>query len=212
MVSDARIVLRGISWATYEKLAEEAGDQSIRMTYDRGILELISPSPLHGRYKKLFGRLVEDVLHRLRIPFEPAGESRWRREAAERGLEADECYFLSKEKLAIVGARSANRPDDPLPDLAIEIELSEPEIDRPAIYAALGVPEVWHFNGERLRIERLRADGVYEEVPESGFIPLVSEEMVEWVLAGASSDFIMWLDRLHEWIREEVVKRPRASR
>ena len=33
----------------------------------------------------------------------------------------------------------------PNPDLAVEVDISRPQADRPAIYAALQVPEVWTF-------------------------------------------------------------------
>ncbi|MBV8269267.1 MAG: Uma2 family endonuclease, partial [Planctomycetaceae bacterium] len=118
--AEQRIVLRGIDWATYEALAEQVmrSGQPIRMAYNRGDLELMSPGPLHERYKKLLSRLFEEVLIELDLPFEPSGETRWMKDEAERGLEPDDCYFLTAEKLAIVQGRAPDRPGDPYPDLA----------------------------------------------------------------------------------------------
>ncbi len=155
-------VARDVSWQTFEAMDRDPGFCRVRITYDRGVLVLMSPSPLHDRYKKLFGRLIEDVLVGLRMPFEAAGESRWKKEAERRGLEADESYFLGPEKLAIVAGRAADRPGDPFPDLAVEIDLSDPAVDRMDIYAALGVPEVWRFDGEAVQFLGLRAEGTYE--------------------------------------------------
>ncbi len=201
------IVLRGISWKTYEAMVEDLSDQHVRLIYDQGVLELMSPSTPHERYSMLFGRLVMDVLVGLRMEFEAAGESRWKHEAAERGLEPDQCFFLTPEKLAIVLGRPTGRPDDPLPDLAIEIDWSEPAIDRDRIYASLGIPELWKFDGDRLRIGHLRDDGTYEDRPESRFLPLEADEVTEWIHKAAGIGFLDWIDQLRDWIRDELVPR-----
>ena len=39
---------------------------------------------------------------------------------------------------------------DPPPDLAIEIDMTSPSIPRLPIYCALGIPEVWRFDGETM--------------------------------------------------------------
>jgi len=60
------------------------------------------------------------------------------------------------------------------PDLAIEVDITRSKIDRPSIYAGLGVAEVWRFDAEqdRVVIERLRDDATYQPVPASGFLPV----------------------------------------
>jgi Uma2 family endonuclease len=204
---EQRIVMTGISWKTYEALAEELGDQPVRLTFDRGLLELMSPSPLHERYKKLLGRLIEELLVGLGLPFEAAGESRWRRVASSRGLEADECYYLAAAKLEVVRGRAPDRPDDPIPDLAIEIDVSPSQADRPGIYAALGMPEVWHFDGDRLRIECLRGDGTYEECAESQFLPVRPSEVVDRLRQAEAVDQTAWTLGVRAWVRDEVAPR-----
>lgn len=204
---EERIALRGVSWRTYEALARDLGDQPIRLTYDRGALELMSPSSQHERLKKLLGRLVESILEHRNVPFEPAGESRWSREAAERGLEADESYFLAPDKLAVVGGRAADRADDPLPDLAIEIDLSEPRIDRSSIYAALGVSEVWYYDGETLRIEWLDQDGTFQERAASRWLPVHAAEVSDRLRQAEDLPFSTWLAQLQDWVRDEVKPR-----
>jgi Uma2 family endonuclease len=208
---ERRIVLRDISWETYEALAGELGDQPVRLSFDRGVLEIMSPSPLHERYKKLLGRLVEELLVGLGLAFEAAGESRWSRAEVARGLEADECYYLAAAKLAVVRGRAPDRPDDPLPDLAVEIDVSPSQADRPGIYAALGVTEVWRFDGERLRIEGLRNNGGYEDLPQSRFLPVRPEEVVERIRRAEALDQTAWTLEIRDWVRDEVAPRHRAA-
>ena len=201
------IVLRRIPWDLYERLAEALGDQHIRMAYDRGDLEMMSPSADHERFKKLLDTIVEEVLTGTDRPFETAGETRWSREAAERGIEADECYFLSPEKLAIVSGRAPNRDDDPLPDLAVEVDISPSQIDRPGIYASLGVPEVWRFDGDRLRIDRLREDGTYEQIDRSDWLPLTAAEVERWIERASGIDHLAWRRALRGWVEEAIAPR-----
>ena len=50
LLSDARqqtqhIVMRGITWGTYQRLLKDLGDRrSSRLAYDQGVLEIIMPS------------------------------------------------------------------------------------------------------------------------------------------------------------------------
>jgi Uma2 family endonuclease len=206
-----RVVLHPVSWATYLQLSNETTDHShVRMIYDQGRLEIVSPWPPHERYKYVLGRFVDNVLLGLRIPFEAAGQSRWIREAAARGLEADETYFISFEKMEIVGGRPAGRPDDPLPDLAIEVDTSDHAADRMKVYAALGIPELWTYDGDELRIFHLQANSTYEQAAASRFLPISSQDIEEWVEKADGVNLLDWIESLQVWIREELVLRRRV--
>lgn len=89
----------------------------------------------------------------------------------------------------------------PNPDLAIEIDLSESEIDRPAIYGALQVAEVWRFDGKTLVIEHLGPDGKYLAAESSRFSPLSAGDIVRWLIAEDSGDEVEWERRLEEWAK-----------
>jgi Uma2 family endonuclease len=69
--------------------------------------------------------------------------------------------------------------DYPNPDLAIEVDISPSKVDRPGIYAALGVIEVWRFEDDHKRMvfERLREDGTYQAVDVSEFLPVHPDEV-----------------------------------
>ncbi len=99
-------------------------------------------------------------------------------------------------------ARKSNDPADfPNPDLAIEIDLSRPKVDRPSIYAVLGVVEVWQFDGETLVIEHLQADGSYASVESSQFLPIRAEDVRRWLVVEDSTHRLAWERRLGEWAR-----------
>ncbi len=146
-----RFLLHGISWDDYEMMLKIVGDRPIRVNYDRGALELMSPSYRHDRSKTLLGRVIETVTEELEIPCIGVGSTTLRRQLADRGLEPDEAYYLANAG-RIVDNEEIDLDADPPPDLCIEIEISRSALDRMGIYAGLNIPEVWRFDGEALRI------------------------------------------------------------
>ncbi|MBX6316106.1 MAG: Uma2 family endonuclease [Isosphaeraceae bacterium] len=124
-----------IGWEGYQTLLGLLGDRSIRMTYDRGNLELVAPLIIHERYKKLLGRMVKAITEELDIPAVAAGATTFQREDLDRGLEPDECYYLANAGRL----RDTQRIDltfDPPPDLAIEVEIAASALKRLGIDTA----------------------------------------------------------------------------
>jgi Uma2 family endonuclease len=210
--TEGRVVLRDIDWAFYEALVERVGDQHLRLTYDRGTLEIMSPSPRHERYMMFAGYFVDNLAMELDDieAFEAYGETTWKRIALERGLEGDQCYYFDPAKLAAIDGRVPDRPDDPLPDLAIEIEVSDSVLDKLSIYAALGIPEVWRFDGEVVRFSLLGPDGAYHDADASRFLPVSPDEVASRLARSVSMNPKPWTRQLRAWIRDEVAGRRRA--
>jgi len=211
---DRRVVFRGVDWAFYEQLADSIPDGSnIQVDYDGRDVEIMSPSPLHDGVKTFLARLVELTAEELEVPCTGLGQTTWKRPEVARSLEADECYYFVKEKLATVAEaltrRSMEVAEYPDPDLGIEVDLTPSRIDRPAIYAALKVTEVWRLEDEQIVIDRLRPDGTYHAAPMSEFLPIRAEEITRWVLKEELVDGSLWARRLRAWIRTEIASRLR---
>src|SRR5438552_1788871 len=90
-----RFLLQGVDWQAYEKMLEAIGDRPIRVTYDRGNLELMSPSAIHEIYKRWFARLLDMLVLVVGIHIKACGSTTFRREDLDRGLEPDECFYLA---------------------------------------------------------------------------------------------------------------------
>jgi len=56
--AEQRLFLHNVSWQTYESLLTLLGDRPLRLTYDRGNLEITAPSKKHERLGHILGRLV----------------------------------------------------------------------------------------------------------------------------------------------------------
>ncbi|MBX3449915.1 MAG: Uma2 family endonuclease [Planctomycetaceae bacterium] len=93
-----------------------------------------------------------------------------RREDLQSGLEPDACFYIEHE----ADVRDHEEIDlaiHPPPDLVLEVEISRSTAGRLAIYAEMGVPEVWRTDGDVLRMCRLDEEGTYREVRESQALP-----------------------------------------
>jgi Uma2 family endonuclease len=153
------IVLDDVSWELYEKLLREVGDRAIRMTYDEGRLEIMSPIAEHEDPKKVIARMIEMLTLELNMPMKSLGSTTFRRKDKAKGLEPDECYYFREEK-KMRGRKRLDLRRDPPPELVVEIDITSRSIDREPIYAALGVPEIWRYDGRKLQCLQLH-DGDY---------------------------------------------------
>ncbi len=211
---DHRVVIRDVDWAFYEQLVDSIPEGvNIHVDYDGKDLEIMSLSPLHDGVKKSLGRFVELTAEELEIPCRGLGQTTWKRPEVARGLEADDCYFFAPEKLATVNEAMArwskNVVDYPNPDMAVEVNISRSKVDRPGIYAALEVAEVWRFDDDekRILIERRGDDGTYRTADSSVFLPVRPEEVRRWVLEEDQRDGSQWARRLRAWVRAELAPR-----
>jgi Uma2 family endonuclease len=164
-----RLTLRGVPWSLYERLLALVGDGLPRMTYDRGALELEMPSRTHEALKWIAGRFIEAYAEESGIDYEATGSTTWRRQTIEGGLEADESYYI--QNYGRVRGREVDLAVDPPPDLAVEIDLSPPDVEKASVYARLGVPEIWRWRDGRLTVLARQPGGDYAERQQSLALP-----------------------------------------
>lgn len=205
-------VFRGVDWDFYQRLLEVAwGRKWLRIAYDGRDLEIMPITQFHELVSDFAWRLIEAVTEELEVPSQSLGRSTWSRPELKRGIESDHCFFFSAEKLQALAEALARKSEDiadyPNPDLAIEVDRSPPKIDRPGIYAALRVTEIWRFTLSGVTIERLTDQGTYAAVDQSGFLPIRQDEVDRWVLREDLSDITAWKRRLRTWVRAELAGR-----
>lgn len=194
-----RVLLHGVSWATYEALLADMDNRPIRLTYDQGDLEIMSPSDVHERIKKLVGRMVEAMTEELEIPIRSAGSTTLKRELKRRGLEPDECYYVAHEPL-MRGRDTIDLNTDPPPDLAIEVDISRSCLDRLGIYAAIGIPEIWRLEKGKIQAYTLGDDqyATVEASPSFPFLPL--SEFSRILGQRNDTDETTWIRNFRRWV------------
>jgi Uma2 family endonuclease len=205
--AEQRFVMHGFSWQNYDHLLQALGDRStVHVTYDRGRVELMSPSLEHEHCDHWISRLIEALSEELDLLIMGAGSTTWRRQNLDRGLEPDSCYYLTNEPL-IRGRDALDLTVDPPPDLVIEVEYSRSAIDKRSIYAALGVPEMWVYDMEELHVLRLDENQKYVEQEHSEFFPHGAMEGIRQFIAlrGAPHE-TAWIKNFRRWVRENLIK------
>ena len=184
--SDGHLVLYDVPWDTYTRVMELFVDRRLRHTYSRGTLELMAPLKRHDPSKSLLGRFIETLAYELDIPIQSIGSTTLRREdleqGLEQGLEPDECFYIANES-AVRDKSDFDPLRDPVPDLAVEVDVTNRSLSRLDVYARLGVPEVWRYDGRQLTIHRLRpSPRKYVSIGTSIALPWVMADQVSELL------------------------------
>ncbi len=196
------VQLSGISWQTYETLLAEIGDRQIRLTYNRGNLEIMVPSPEHERFKTIMGRFVETLAEELDVRIEPLGSTTFKRPELS-GTEPDECFYIQNLS-AVKGKKRIDMNQDPPPDLVVEIDITSRSENSLQVYRDLGVPEVWIYNGSRLRINRLE-NGKYVECESSlAFPSLPILEIVRFLEQAETMDYLELVKAFRNWVKSQI--------
>lgn len=171
--SERRVMMHNVSWTTYEKLLADLANQSAtRLTYDRGTLEIMSPLPEHERYNRILALLITVLADEMGIDVEDFGSTTFRRADLARGFEPDSCFYILHEA-EIRGKAVIDLTVDPPPDLVIEVDMSSGSLNKFPLYAQIGVPEIWRYDGQRVCLHTLVGEN-YVESERSRVLPLLT--------------------------------------
>lgn len=169
--AEQRLLLEGVTWQQYDALVMLFMNQfpALRMTYLEGTLELMTTSPEHERLKTIIARLIEAFAEELDLDLNGYGSATFRKEAAARGLEPDECYCLGELRK--------------VPDIALEIVLTSGGLDKLEVYQGLGVQEVWFWENGQLSIYHLIT-------PELGYQPSATSQLLSQLDPALLASFV----------------------
>ena len=93
------LVLGSVPWKTYLGVLRTFDDRHLRITYDRGALEIMTLSSEHERFKRLLLLLIATLVEELGWNMAGFGSMTFKRRKLKRGLEPDECYWIQSEPL-----------------------------------------------------------------------------------------------------------------
>jgi Uma2 family endonuclease len=167
---EKRMFLGGVSWTTYQQLRRAVENRNLRMTYDHGALEIVSPSRKHEQISYLVGWMIDVWAISRKIEIGVGRNTTFSRRDLDSGLEPDNCYWITNEKL-IRDKGDVDLRVDPPPDLVLEVDVTRSSIPKLPIYAALGVPEVLHWKQGVLEVLRLDEHGKYQPCQGSVELP-----------------------------------------
>lgn len=207
---NAEVVINDVSWAEFERFMDELGERSsLRIHYNERSIYLMAPSAGHEMPKVYIGDFIKYLLEYAEVDFSPLGSFTMRKQSAQKAAEPDECFYI-EQAAAIRGKRQISLDSDPPPDLAVEIDIYSPT-DR-ALYAALGVPELWIYDGKQLMIWVLQA-GEYHAVEFSPHFPgLALREQIPALLSLAEREGRMVaMKAFRAWVGANALRSPLAG-
>ncbi|WP_242017785.1 MULTISPECIES: Uma2 family endonuclease [Cyanophyceae] len=176
--------------------------RGIRLTYDRGLLEIMAPLAPHEGYKKLLGRFVETLTEELNINIRSLGSGTSKREDLQRGFEPNQCYYIQNEPI-VREIEQIDLNQYPPPDLIIDIDITSSSINQFDLYA-FRVPEVWRYDGRRLRFYQLEEKQYLERNTSPTFPFLSPSEIVRFLEQQKTVGETAMIRLFREWVRSQT--------
>lgn len=199
LTGEQRVVIWGVSWQGYLQILDALPAQrGTRLLYDDGTLEITMPLEEHEFLGRLIERFIVTLVELMGLRVKTMGSTTMNYPQHLKGAEPDNAYYIQNQPL--VKGRNVDFASDPPPDLVVEVDITHTDIDKPAFYASIGVPEFWRFDGKTWRIYHLQRGG-YQEVEGSPTFPTVPKECLYRFLVDAKEDEIEAAIALRHWFQ-----------
>lgn len=201
------VVLNNVSWSSYKTISDALQDETpAHFTFDRGKLEITVLSLKHENLKKILAMLFERLSESLEIEIFAGGSTTFQRGDLERGFEPDECYYIQNADV-MRGKNDVNLAFDPPPDLTIQVDVKHSSLNRMSIFAAIGIPEVWRYDGEKLTIYQLKNSAYRISEVSSMLRSAESEKLSELIGVGKNSTRKEFLRQIEKHSKELKAKK-----
>ncbi|XGV99417.1 MAG: Uma2 family endonuclease [Leptolyngbya sp. BL-A-14] len=208
--SEQRIVLEKISWEQFETiLAEMGAERTTRFTFDRGRLEMMTPLDEHDRCHKLIESLILVLADIMQLPVEGYKAPTLKRFDLNIAIEPDTGYYLQHER-DMRGKAAIDLAIDPPPDIVLDVALNKSTLDRLALYAALGVPEVWRYVSQpgddflkgNFQLYTLDGTGYVDSTSGFAFPFLPAGRILQFIDESDALGLMSALRSLREWLQD----------
>jgi Uma2 family endonuclease len=176
------LVIQDLQWDDCEAVLDALQHRRLRISYDCGRLDAMSPLTEHEIAGLIIDRMIYFYCDEFDIMLEGYRSSTWKRRSLGKGVEPGECYYV-ENAARIIGKRKVDLEIDPPPDFVVEIDITNSSLRKFPIYAALRVPEIWRYDRKTVHFHGL-ATGSFVETAQSRFLPgLTGQIMVETIKA-----------------------------
>ena len=201
-----RFVFADANWAFYEEVCRQVAGRRAFVTFYKGRLEVVTTSLLHEVLSNLLSIAVGVLAEELDVKVVGAGRSTLRRPDLIEGAEPDASFYIANQA-RMAGREAIRLPDDPPPDLAIEVEVTRRLGVRRTIYQDLGVPEIWVWGVDQgLQVLLRQPDGTYAWAAASPTFGLLSlAELTAAVRAGQPMDQTTFTRAFRRQVRAAIV-------
>jgi len=202
--AEHRILLENISWQTFKAMLVEMGSQRVtRLAYDSGTVEIMTPLMPHENSNRLIEVFVGVLCEELGLEIKRTGSLTLTRDDLGRGGEPDSSYYIQNEPL-VRDKEHIDLEFDPPPDLVLEVEYSRSKVDKLSLYAAMGIPEFWRYNGTVLRIYKLELGEYKESNLSLTFAPVQIKEIPKFIQESRKVGELTSTRNFRNWVRQQL--------
>jgi Uma2 family endonuclease len=174
------IRIGGVTWEGYVALLQELGDaRPTRVAYENGVLEIRMPSQLHESANRVLAAIALTLAEEFGFEFNDLGSMTMNRPDLSKGVEADSCFYIQNAQ-AGQGLGETSSSDLP-PDLALEVDIANRLDSKLSIYQAMGVPEVWLYQSNRVRIKHLENEVYVDALISQAFPAVTADQLNQWL-------------------------------
>jgi len=199
------VILDNVSWETYERLITEHGERcGTRFTYDEGVLQIMVVSSRHEMPNRTLATLVEVLAEEWSIDIQRLGSMTFRRKDLLKAFEPDSCFYIQHAD-AVMGNANIKLPVNPPPDLVIDVDITRESLNRFPIFAAVGIPEVWRFDGARVIFYRLESEAYIETTHSLALTTLDSDTATAFLSQSQTLKSTVWLRKVRDWARAQRI-------
>lgn len=197
------VILDNVSWETYERLITEHGERcGTRFTFDEGVLQIMVVSSKHEMPNRTLATLVDVLAEEWSIDIQRLGSMTFKRKELLKGFEPDSCFYIQHAD-DVMGRAEIKLGVDPPPDLIIEVDITRESLNRFPIFAAVGIPEVWRFDGARVIFYRLESEAYIETSNSLAFPALDSDIATDFLAQSQTLKSTVWLRKVRGWARTQ---------
>jgi Uma2 family endonuclease len=204
-IGEKRVTLHNVSWESYQKILEALGEgRSAQLAYYKGVLEIMTPLEAHDNPSGLIGQFIEILTEELDLTLKTMESTTLNRPDLGSGAEPDKGYYIQNEPF--VRGKTVDLTTDPPPDLVLEVDITNTDINKNRLYAEMGVPELWRYDGKILKIYQLQA-GQYQELDTSPtFSKVPKERLYQFLNECAQQGETQAKRNFRKWIRQGLTQ------
>jgi Uma2 family endonuclease len=198
--AEQRVVFHHLPWNSYQQILQVLNNHSrnSRLTYDCGILEITMPLEKHETANRLIELFIRILVTEMDLEIKTMGSTTLTFPGLQKSAEPDSCYYIQNQSK--VAGKEVNLTCDPPPDLVVEIDITNTDIDKLQLYASMGVPEFWRYNGRIWQIYQ-RQGSQYTEVEHSPTFPWVEKAQLYQFLEQCKMGEVAAEKNFRRWVQ-----------
>ena len=197
-----KIVVQNIDWNLFNRISTIYNDcDFLRLSFNDNFVEIDAANKYWEKPFALLSDLVKFTCEETKTDYIEVGQTVLRDINKAKSVQTLGGFYI-QNKLRLKDLLKNDSTTVVSPDLVIEVDVTSPSLDKMPIYAALGVPEVWLYKGERVEFYQLFREN-YQKIENSIALPVLSSAAAnQFLQKGLIQSSSVWIKSIREWANE----------